>query len=288
MKRFLLLVTATLWFGVLASGCSSPRGAAPQEGFCVTILPLRSLIEQITEKDFPVEVLVPPGTSPETFEPTPKQIARLQNAQLVFSVGLLDFERTLLPKSTDITRLVDLCQGIDLIAGDCTHANHRHPHGVDPHVWLSPRELQTMAANAYAAIHRLYPDSARYTANYHTLNTTLQRLDSTLGARIARSGVRSLLIYHPALTYYARAYGLEQIAIEAEGKEPSARRLAELIRRARAEQIHSVFYQSQFPASTVETISRDINGRPISFDPLAEEVIGNLEQITDQLIHSKQ
>lgn len=285
MKSFLL---PTLCFCALCINCTTHNEPTSREEFCVTILPLRSLVEQITEEDFPVDVLVPPGASPETFEPTPKQIARLRNSRLIFSVGLLDFERTMLAKSADSSRLIDLSRGIDLITGSCTHDDKYHPHGIDPHVWLSPRELRIMAANAYAAIHDLYPDSTRYTANYQQLDTTLTRLDSTLAAEIARSGVRSLLIYHPALTYYARAYSLEQIAIEAEGKEPSARRLAELIRRAREEQIHSVFHQSQFPASTVETISRDIAGRPVSFDPLAEEVIENLKQITKQLIQSKQ
>ena len=291
MKRYLLLLVCTCTVAYAACcSCTPHDKTSSSEDLYVTIYPLRSIVGQITQEDFPIHVLVPSGASPETLDPTPKQIAGLRRAQLIFSVGLLDFERTLLPKAlSDSSRLINMSHGIDLIAGNCSHLHDgEHTHGIDPHVWLSPRELRTMAANAYSAIHRLYPDSTRYTDNYRMLDSALARLDTTLNGRIARSGVHRLLIYHPALTYYARAYGIEQIAIEEEGKEPSARRLAELIQLARKEHIRSIFYQKQFPASTVETISRDIAGEAVALDPLAEEVMQNLETITDQLIRSNQ
>ena len=109
--------------------------------------------------------LVPPGASPETFEPTPRQFVELNKAQLIFNVGLIDFETTLLGKVGDQAKVVNLSRGIDLIAGSCSHGHHGHDHGhahgVDPHVWTSPKALQTMAANAYEAIRNAYPDSVK-------------------------------------------------------------------------------------------------------------------------------
>lgn len=89
------------------------------------------------------------------------------------------------------------------------------------------------------------------------------------------------MIYHPALTYYARAYGIEQVAIEQDGKEPSAKRLVRLIEQARRDSIRVVFYQSQFPASAVEVIAEDIGAQSVRIDPLAEDVVGNISYITD-------
>ncbi|MEG1645644.1 MAG: zinc ABC transporter substrate-binding protein, partial [Alistipes sp.] len=156
----------------------------------------------------------------------------------------------------------------------------QHTCGVDPHIWTSPRELQIMAANAYRAIAAAYPDSVKYTHNFEQLQLRLQELDRKTSEQIAHSGVSCFLIYHPALTYYARAYGLQQIAIENEGKEPTAKRLSEMIGIAKEQNINRIFYQSQFPASSVEVIAHDIHGEAIAIDPLAASVLENIAHIT--------
>ncbi len=274
-------LTSLLLAIFLISSCSSTERQPEIPTLYVSILPLRPVVEDIVGDDFRIEVLVPAGASPETFEPTPKQLTGLNDARMIFSVGLIDFERTLLSKTADTAKIVPLSRGIDPIAGVCAHGGHAH--GVDPHIWTSPRELITMTANAYAAIHRSYPDSAKYTANYHALREKLERLDAQVAEKIAQSGVRSFIVYHPALTYYARAYGLEQIAVEDEGKEPSARRLSRIIARARAEGVKRIYYQVQFPASAVEVISRDIGGTSVGIDPLREDLFENIVEITEQI-----
>lgn len=267
-------------FIALFIGCTSARRPADNT-FFVSILPLRTLITGIVGDDFPVEVLVPSGASPETFEPSARQFAALNRAQLIFNVGLIDFERTLLSKVSAPEKVVNLSEGIETIAGTCSHGGHHaHTHGVDPHVWTSPRALQQMASNAYKTVHRLYPDSVKYTNNYQKLISELQELDRQTAAQIGASGVSYFLIYHPALTYYARDYGLQQLAVEQEGKEPSAKRLATIIREARADSVKRIFYQRQFPRSTVETIARDMGAEAVEIDPLREDVIDNIRQIT--------
>ena len=115
----------------------------------VSIQPLQSLVDSIVGGDFEVEVLVPAGASPETFEPTPRQFVELNEAQLIFNVGLIDFETSLLGKVEQQEKVIDLSHGIDLIEGSCSHSSHghNHTHGVDPHVWTSPKALQKMATN---------------------------------------------------------------------------------------------------------------------------------------------
>lgn len=270
-----------LLIAILCGGCTSRR-PADGEPLYVSILPLRSLVQGIVGDDFDIEVLVPPGASPETFEPTPRQFVGLNKARMVFNVGLIDFETMLLAKVEDQAKVVDLSRGIELIAGTCSHGSHghTHTHGIDPHVWTSPRALQKMAENAYEAIREAYPDSVKYETNYRLLQQELKALDERTAARIAASDVEYFIIYHPALTYYARDYGLRQIAIEADGKEPSAKQLTQLIRQAREDGVRRILYQSQFPASAVEVIARDIDAEYAEVDPLREDVIANIEEIT--------
>ena len=277
-------------FSLLIAGflsACSPQPASQEKTLYVSILPIRSLVKEIVGEDFRIEVLVPPGASPETFEPTPRQFIGLNEAQLVFNVGLLEFETALLDKIEDRTKIVDLSRGIVRIEGSCAHAGRNgsdHAHGVDPPVWTSPRALQRMAENAYEAIHARWPDSAKYTTNHARLQEELRQLDLRTAEKIARSGIRYFIIYHPALTYYARDYGLRQEAVEADGKEPSAKRLTALIRQARKDGIGRILYQSQFPVSVVETIARDIGAECTEIDPLREDAIANIDSITDLIV----
>lgn len=270
----------------VSGGCGTRQPAT--DAFYVSILPLRPLVVGIVDDDFPVEVLVPPGAGPETFEPTVRQFAALNEAQLVFGTGLLEFETALLDKIADRTKIIDLSGGVELIAGSCSHAckhgaaeGGHHAHGVDPHIWTSPQALRLMAAHVYEAIHKLYPDSVRYTENYRALQAEIDRLDERVGETLARSGTEYFMIYHPAMTYYARDYGIRQVAVEQEGKEPSAKRLAALIRQARADSIDRIFFQRQYPRSTVETIARDMGAEAVEIDPLREDVFRNIAEITD-------
>ena len=142
---------------------------------------------------------------------------------------------------------------------------------------------QKMAENAYEAIREAYPDSVKYETNYRLLQQELKALDERTAARIAASDVEYFIIYHPALTYYARDYGLRQVAIETDGKEPSAKQLTAIIRQAREDGVRRIFYQKQFPASTVEIIARDIDAEYVEIDPLDEDAIGAIDAMTDSI-----
>ena len=280
MYKFAIYLSAVM----LLSACTMNKQQNDNTLY-VSIRPLQSLVEDIVGGDFKIEVLVPAGASPETFEPTPRQFVGLNKAQLVFNVGLIDFETALLSKMEQQEKVVDLSRGIDRIEGSCSHGHSghgdKHVNGVDPHVWTSPKALQVMAANAYEAIRKAYPDSVKYETNYKRLQEELHALDVRTAEKIARSGVEYFIVYHPALTYYARDYGLRQVAIEADGKEPSARQLTAIIRQAREDGVRRIFYQNQFPASTVEVIARDIDAEYVAIDPLGSDAIANIDTITD-------
>lgn len=282
---------------------SCGEGAAKADGrqiMTATILPVKHIIEQIVGQDFAIDVLVPAGASPETFEPSPKQYIRMNESQMVFATGLIDFENALLARMEHKDNLVDLSRGIELMAGSCSHGRHEAiasrgrdaamgmSHGIDPHIWTSPRELRTMARNVYEAVMMRYPDSVKYTRSYEDFDGRLRRLDDECRAMCEASKTKAFVVYHPALTYFARAYGMEQIAVETDGKEPSARELARVIDRARAAHVTALLYQSQFPKSVVEVVARDIGVACREIDPMAEDVEGNILEITRTITQSGQ
>lgn len=300
----LLFIAAS--FGVTSVSCGDDTSAADNV-MIVSIEPLRFIVEEIVGDDFEVAVLVSPGASPETYEPTPLQIKAVEDACLVFSTGLVGFETIMLDRLPAKERFVDLSAGIELIAAepeygsydhksssfdglsghDVHKGEHGHAHnGVDPHIWVSPKALALMARTAYDRIHAIYPDSTSYTVNYEQFAEHLADLDSEVSARLAKSPSRSFMIFHPGLTYYARDYGLRQIALESDGKEPSVRQLAETVELARAENITKVLYQSEFPRSIVEVAAAEIGAEPVEIDILGYGIIDNILKITEIISES--
>ena len=289
MHRFNRFLQFTLFAVVLCVffGCKD-NNIVIENRAVVSIAPLKPLVQEILGDDFEVSVLVPQGASPETFEPTPKQLREVESARFIFATGLLEFEQSLLHRIARKEQVVNLSQGIDVIAGTCSHAHHNHAncshnhaHGVDPHIWCSPKQLDKMAANAYNAIAREMPDSTKYKENYAGLCIKLLALDTMVAIRCQKSQNKKFFIYHPALTYLARDYGLTQVAIEHEGKEPSAKHLAQLIDQAREAGIKHIFYQSEFPASSVEAICKDTNSNAMEINPLEEDIFYNILHIVD-------
>jgi zinc transport system substrate-binding protein len=261
-------------------GCKS-RDTKVENCAVVSIAPLKPLVQEILGDDFEVIVLVPQGASPETFEPTPKQLQKVEKARFVFGTGLLEFEQELLKRVARKEQIINLSHGIKTIGGSCSHSHHHgHTHGVDPHIWCSPKSLVKMAENMHNAIALEMPDSTKYTKRYNALNTKLLELDKEVTEMCEKSPHKSFLIYHPALTYLARDYGLEQVAIENEGKEPSLKRLNSIITQARLDGVKHIFYQSEFPASSVEVICNDIDATAVEINPLAENVIDNIRHIS--------
>ena len=266
---------------LLIVGCTT-KSDSDKKTIFVTITPMQSIIEEITAGDFDIEVIVPKGASPETFEPTPKQVTSFSDAEFIFSTGLIDFEQSLVQRiSGDAAEVVNLSNGIELIAGSCSHGNHKHKHGVDPHIWTSPRALRTMVTNAHKAIMAHYPDSVKYTEATGRLLERINKLDNYCATRIKAEGVEAMMIYHPAYTYYARDYGIEQIAIEHDGKEPSLRQTTALIEKAKEHGVKAILRQPQYSEDKVRAIANDAGAEIITTDPLAEDILGEIERVTE-------
>lgn len=249
----------------------------------VSIDPLRFITEQITGNDFEIQVLVPPGSSPETYEPTSAQMMQTAHSKAYIEIGLLDFEINLeqaIRENMPQVTLIKSSDRVPLLAEHCghTHNDEEHVHGVDPHIWLSPTRLKIIAENIYNGLSAIYPDSLKYKANYSTFCKRIDSLDRSLDTLLTPEK-RGFLIYHPALTYLAADYGQTQISVEVEGKEPSAAYLSRLIDTVKAMEINKILYQKQFDQSTVAAVATELDLTLVAIDPLAENVIENIEYL---------
>ncbi len=285
MKKYLLVIFFAL--AAAACGTGSKRGAGEGERILtVTIEPQRYFLDRIVGDAFVVNTLVPPGASPETYEPAPSVMVELGKSKLYFKVGDLGFERAwsqrLVENNPDVV-VVDCSEGIDLMEGHDHHhgdeeGHFQHHEGMDPHVWSSPRAVKHFTRNMVEAVVESDPQNEDvYRANYEALARTIERTDSIVKALLENAASRSFIIYHPALGYFAEDYGLHQFSIEFEGKNPSPSQIKELIDIARKENINTVFVQLGFDKKNAEVIAEEINAEIFTIDPLAyawdEEVI---------------
>lgn len=274
-------ITIFILLATLFVGCGSAEQKSDKQTIFVTITPLKSLVEEVTCGDFDVEVLVPKGASPETYDPTARQLMAVNDAEMLFSTGLITFEQSLVEQISNKDNVVDLSKGISLLKGSCSHAHCSHSHGIDPHIWTSPRALHTMTRSIHREVMERYPDSAKYTTAAETLLERIEALDKECMQKISTAGANIMMIYHPAFTYYASDYGIKQVAIEQDGKEPSPRQLATLVETAKKNDIRNIFIQPQYSADKVAPLATECGAEVVVTDPLAEDILGEIERVTN-------
>lgn len=252
----------------------------------VTIEPLRYFTEAIAGDKFTVVSMVPKGTSPETYDPTPAQLVGLAESKAYLRIGYIGFEQTWMNKLTDNAphlQFYDMSEGVELILGEShaheahahqeghTHGNHTHAGGVEPHIWNSAVNAQIIAGNILNVLRTIDQSNEEfYTERYHALIRRIERTDSLICRMLSNTEAdRAFMIYHPALSYFARDYDLHQITIEADGKEPSPAHLRKLINVCKAEKVRVVFIQPEFDRRNAEIIARQTGTRVVSIHPLS-------------------
>jgi len=258
----------------------------------VSIPPQAYLVGRVGGEYVEVQVLVGPGQSPHTFEPTPRQAAGLARAHLYFTIGV-PFEERLLEKITASgggVRVVDTCKGVKLrsmSADELSHEEGEDEGGagrLDPHTWLSPRLAKVQAANICEGLKAVDPrHAAAYERNLKALQADLDEVDARIAEALAPLKGRKFFVFHPAFGYFADAYGLKQVPVEIEGKSPGPRRLAALIEKARREGVKVIFVQPQFSPRGAQAVAEAIGGVVVPMDPLARDYLKNLEHIAQQI-----
>jgi zinc transport system substrate-binding protein len=254
--------------------CLSVAPLSAKTHVLVSITPQKFLVEQIGAEYVVVDVIVPPGANSHTYEPTPRQMISAQKGEIWFRLGE-SFEARMIPAFQCKTKIVDQREGIDLIEMGCGCCNARDAR--DPHIWLSPRLLKKQAAQIAEALsaHDL-EHKACFAANLDRLEKELDALDQECVKLFAKANQRTILVSHPAFGYFCRDYGLEQISIEMEGREPTPRHLTELLKKTKECQIKTVFLQQQHNPKGGKRIAKELGAETLYIDPYAENVIENI------------
>jgi zinc transport system substrate-binding protein len=288
MRNFMIVLLSLSLISCNSAGLKSGK-----ETITVSISPFKYFVEAIGGGDFEVNVMVPSGADPHIYEPVPGQISSLRKSVAYISNGYLDFEMTWLDRFYEANRnmkKVSLGSNIDLIKAS-GEAGKKNKEGTDPHYWNSPACALIMAGTIKGLLCELYPDSSsKYEQNYLKIKNIISEIDASAKEKLSAFGGKAFMIFHPALAYFAREYGLNQIAVEEEGKEPTPSRMLRLIDKAKENKIRVIFVQKGFDTKNANAIASEIGAVVKIIDPLAEawpeSMIEIINSIHDSLAES--
>ncbi|MCF7809763.1 zinc ABC transporter substrate-binding protein [bacterium] len=288
--QFLIVLLITL----LLSSCNSQKSeqsvSSDKIYIFVSIPPQSAIVKRIGGEHVSVDILVKPGASPHTFEPTPTQMIDIGKAKIFFSIGL-PFEKSLIDRIRKSNKQL-VFTAMDKGINKREIGRHHHEHSenthsednLDPHIWLAPDNIRIMARNTAEMLAKY--DNAHaddYRKNLIDFLLDVDSVDIKISDILAPFKGYHFYVFHPSFGYFADAYGFHQEAVEIEGKSPSIKQLNELVTKAKSENVRIIFVQPQFDAKSAESIAEIIDGAVIPLDPLKKDVLGNLEEIANQL-----
>ncbi len=292
---FLIMLVLLLSF----PGCSNRPAKQDNKNMklpvTVSILPQKYFLERIAGDHVAISVMIPPGHNPATYEPTPQQLQDLSHSKLYFRIGHIPFEKRWIPNFSSLNpamNIIDTSQGVSLItplaeeeheenhAAEHEHGSDHHHKGTDPHIWLSPNAVKIQAGHIRDALVATDPGKKdEYEKNYQNFVRDINELEKEMKAILSELKGKKFLVFHPAWGYLARDFGLEQVAIETEGKEPGPADLKRVIDVARSENIRVIFVQSQFSIHSAQAAADEIGGQVVQLDPLSPDWLDNMKTI---------
>ena len=264
----------------------------------VSLVPQKYWVDKLSGNAVEVNVLVVSGANHSTYEPTPEQMRKISASSLYFRIGHIDFEYAWISKMQNANpkmKVIDLSKDFnlgDVVAVPCNHdhgdGDHHHAHSsVDPHIWLNPPMVRDMISVIARELRLLLPaeaDSIRIREKQFIKE--IDSLDRHITNQLRDIKNRKVLLFHPALTWYAVNYGLEQIVVEVDGKEPSASKMKEIIETVRKENIKVVMLQAEFSSDRAESIAKETGSEVVQIYPMAYDWIDNMYKLTDVIEHS--
>jgi zinc transport system substrate-binding protein len=290
MRKIVSIVSI---FVVLLFACSAGNKKTTSDQkpvVSVSILPQKFFVEQIAGDFLQVNVILPPGSGPEEFEPTPRQTQDVTNSTFYFFIGHLGFEKTWVKKVAEVStsvKFVSCSKGIDLLEDGCTHheeSDGEHIHGTDPHIWTSPENVKTMSRTICSELSNAYPDNKEtFEKNLNLFISKIDSLDNHIRQIFNDSIKSSFMIFHPSLGYFARDYHLTQHSIEFDGKSPSTAHIKKMVDTARSEKINTVFIQSQFESSKAEVIAKEVGAKIVPVDNLSENWLDEMYSLAQKM-----
>lgn len=263
MKNYLILMLAALAF---LPACKQDNASVEANMVTVSIAPQKYFVDAISGEQVEVNVFVPAGSSPDSYEPNPKRMTDLQKSKAFIQMGNFGFEMAWMPKiksQFEHLKVYTANQGISLRTDE--------EHGENPHVWMSAKQSKIMAQNIYHALVECFPEKQeQFTQNMKLLEAELDSIDQLYTSTLDTLSQRTFLIFHPALDYMAADYGLVQLALEEHGKEPSPNHLMHISNEAKNQQVKLILIQKEFDVENAQVIAKQIDGKIVQINPLDE------------------
>ena len=284
MKKLIYILTL-----FICCACGHTPQQSEKPVITVTLEPLRYFTEAIAGDCFEVVSMVPKGSSPESYDPTPQQLVNLSKSQAYLRIGYIGFEQAWMKKleaNYPTMKVYDTSKGVDLIRAEGHwHGDHYHEGGVEPHIWNSTQNASVIADNIYAALCEMDADhQPEYKQRLDSLKQVIARTDADVRTLLANAD-STFLIYHPALSYFARDYGLHQISIEEGGKEPSPATLKTLIETCRREGAQVIFVQQEFDQRNAQLIADELGIEIVPINPLSHDWAEEMLRVASALKH---
>ena len=277
------------FFLLIVLSCNQSGSYSGEKIITVSIPPFKYFIEAIGGNDFVVNVMVPSGANPHIYEPVPEQITNLRKSVAYVSDGYLGFEMTWLDRFYETNpnmKKLSLGKNIDLIKPEGSTASE-NVEGADPHFWVSPICALKMADEVRSLLIDINPDKReKYEHNYANLIKLINVIDRKARVLFDSNKNKSFMTFHPTLGYLARDYGLNQIAIENEGKEPTPSSLKELIDIGKAQKIKVIFVQREYDTKNAKAIAAETGAVLETIDPLSENWPESEQQIISAIYNS--
>ena len=267
----------------------------------VSILPQQTFVKAIGGDKVDVALMVRPGNSPHTYEPKPSQMIEIAKADLYFAIDV-EFEQVWLPKFKNLNsnmQVIDLADNITKIQiqkapeekctseGHDSHAHHdAHDHeGDDPHIWTAPANVKIIAQNIYDALVKNDAENKDYyKKNLEVFLASIDETDKQVSQILSTlSKSRRFMVFHPSWGYFAKAYNLEQIAVEVEGKEPKPKELIHLLKEAKEEKVNAIFTQPEFSDTVAKIIAKELQIPVVKVSPLSSNWSQTLIKIANTI-----
>ncbi|MDD2587233.1 MAG: zinc ABC transporter substrate-binding protein [Syntrophomonadaceae bacterium] len=275
----LLVYISTLIGCAKSPSVESSAGNDTKPIVAVSVVPQESFVKAVAGNLVDTVVMIPPGYSPANYAPSPQEMQKLSRASLYFSIGVPTETANIMPGLKDINKkvkVVDLPAEVASVYPDREFA----PGERDPHIWMSPKRVQVMVKVIARELSAIDPANEKiYKENADKYISQLANLDQELNTTLKDLPVKTFIIYHPAMGYFADDYGLKMVAIEEEGKEATVTSIQNIIDTARQENIKVIFYQASIASKQADAIAEEIGGRTEQVDPLAPDYINNMKKV---------
>ncbi len=276
MKRrvkIFISVLLVLSIGASLFSCSSSKNG--KLTVAVSVVPQSAFVKAVGGDLVNVVTMIPPGKSPENYEPSPKLMAEFSDSDVFFSIGVPSEKAYILPIISRNTELIDLADAVDSV-----YAPVKINESRDPHAWLSPKRAIEMVKVIAAVLSEKDPENRFvYQENAEKYIAELQKLDTEISSALEGVTNKSFIVYHPAFGYLADDYGLNMHALEDGGHEITATRLAEMTELAKKEGIKVIFYQAEVSSAEADAFAKEIGGKAVMLDPLSENYIENMRSM---------